>query len=209
MDAKTFGAFLADARRNRGLTQAELAELLHVTDKAVSRWERGVGFPDINTLEPLTNALDLTLSQLMHASASPEAPPGHTLEEAFALLCPDRIRWSCAKSALFWMTVGLAVWMQFTLPPTVIVHWHQEAGSLIADRTSLNSLVCLLCIGASALLLQLSTAIEQGGFFRFWIPLFQIRFPRLGSLLELAGHLYFYWLMLRPLFVEATILLLN
>lgn len=44
MDAKTFGAFLADARRKHGLTQAELAELLHVTDKAVSRWERGVGF---------------------------------------------------------------------------------------------------------------------------------------------------------------------
>lgn len=43
MDAKMFGAFLAQVRRVQGLTQAELAEQLHVTDKAVSRWERGVG----------------------------------------------------------------------------------------------------------------------------------------------------------------------
>jgi transcriptional regulator with XRE-family HTH domain len=42
MDAKMFGAFLAQVRRAQGLTQAELAEQLHVTDKAVSRWERGV-----------------------------------------------------------------------------------------------------------------------------------------------------------------------
>ena len=42
MDAKTFGAFLAQVRRAQGLTQAELVEQLHVTDKAVSRWERGV-----------------------------------------------------------------------------------------------------------------------------------------------------------------------
>lgn len=38
MDAKMFGAFLAQVRRAQGLTQAELAEQLHVTDKAVSRW---------------------------------------------------------------------------------------------------------------------------------------------------------------------------
>ena len=66
MDAKTFGAFLAQVRRAQGLTQAELAEQLHVTDKAVSRWERGVGLPDINTLEPLADALGLSLADLMH-----------------------------------------------------------------------------------------------------------------------------------------------
>ena len=62
MDAKMFGAFLAQVRRAQGLTQAELAEQLHVTDKAVSRWERGVGLPDINTLEPLADALGLSLA---------------------------------------------------------------------------------------------------------------------------------------------------
>lgn len=66
MDAKMFGAFLARVRRAQGLTQAELAEQLHVTDKAVSRWERGVGLPDINTLEPLADALGLSLADLMH-----------------------------------------------------------------------------------------------------------------------------------------------
>ena len=40
MDAKSFGAFIADQRRTLGLTQAEVAARLHVTDKAVSRWSR-------------------------------------------------------------------------------------------------------------------------------------------------------------------------
>ena len=61
MNAKDFGAFLARTRKACGLTQADLAAQLHVTDKAVSRWERGVGLPDINTLEPLADALGLTL----------------------------------------------------------------------------------------------------------------------------------------------------
>ena len=80
MDAKTFGAFLARMRKSQGLTQAELAQQLHVTDKAVSRWERGVGLPDINTLEPLADALGLTLADLMHcrdpqeADIAPEVP---------------------------------------------------------------------------------------------------------------------------------------
>ena len=88
MDAKTFGAFLARMRKSQGLTQAELAQQLHVTDKAVSRWERGVGLPDINTLEPLADALGLTLADLMHcrdpqeADIAPEVP----LEDFFTLL---------------------------------------------------------------------------------------------------------------------------
>lgn len=65
MDAKIFGGFVAACRRERGMTQVELAERLHVTDKAVSRWERGVGFPDIATLEPLAAALGISVLELM------------------------------------------------------------------------------------------------------------------------------------------------
>lgn len=67
MDSKVFGHFIAATRKEKNMTQAELAEILSVTDKAISRWERGIGFPDINTLEPLANALDLMVLELMRS----------------------------------------------------------------------------------------------------------------------------------------------
>ena len=68
MEAAELGKFIATIRKEKQLTQAELAHKLNVTDKAVSRWERGLGFPDINTLEPLADALGITLTQLMKCS---------------------------------------------------------------------------------------------------------------------------------------------
>lgn len=65
MDACKFGAFVAKCRKERNMTQADLASKIQVTDKAVSRWERGVGFPDINTIEPLADALEISILELM------------------------------------------------------------------------------------------------------------------------------------------------
>ena len=67
MDAKKFGAFISDRRKQQHMTQAELAGKIGVTDKAVSRWERGLGFPDINTMEPLADALGISLLELMRS----------------------------------------------------------------------------------------------------------------------------------------------
>lgn len=47
------------------MTQADLASKIQVTDKAVSRWERGLGFPDINIIEPLADALEVSVLELM------------------------------------------------------------------------------------------------------------------------------------------------
>lgn len=55
------------------MTQAELAEKIHVTDKAVSRWEQGLGFPDIQTIEPLAQALGISVLELMRSERQEKA----------------------------------------------------------------------------------------------------------------------------------------
>lgn len=56
---------IAERRKEKGMTQKQLADKLGVTDKAVSKWERGNGQPDINYLEPLAEALEVTVSELL------------------------------------------------------------------------------------------------------------------------------------------------
>lgn len=67
MEAKKIGQFIAGIRKEKKMTQAELAGKIHVTDKAISRWERGLGFPDIQTLEPLAQALGISVLELMRS----------------------------------------------------------------------------------------------------------------------------------------------
>lgn len=65
MDTKATGALIAQRRKQLALSQAELAERLHVTDKAVSRWETGRGMPGLDSLEPLSETLGLSVSELL------------------------------------------------------------------------------------------------------------------------------------------------
>lgn len=67
MDAKKFGTFIATLRKENNMTQVELAQKLQVTDTAVSKWERGLGFPDINTIEPLADALGVSVLEIMRS----------------------------------------------------------------------------------------------------------------------------------------------
>ena len=60
VNKERLGDFIGSERKNLGLTQRDLAARLHVTDKAVSKWERGLSYPDVTLLEPLAAALDLT-----------------------------------------------------------------------------------------------------------------------------------------------------
>ena len=67
MDNIIFGKFIRESRKEKGLTQKQLADLLHVSDKTVSKWENGAGFPDIKLLEPLASALSVSLLELMQS----------------------------------------------------------------------------------------------------------------------------------------------
>lgn len=63
MDQKRIGAFIAQCRREKNLTQMQLAELLDITNQAVSKWENGRGMPDVSLLQPLCDILDISLNE--------------------------------------------------------------------------------------------------------------------------------------------------
>ena len=62
---KSFGAYICAQRKALGMTQREFADKLFLTESAVSKWERGAGFPDVSLLEPLADALDLRVLDLL------------------------------------------------------------------------------------------------------------------------------------------------
>lgn len=66
MDNQKFGKFIKEQRQNIGFTQKELGEKLNVTDKAVSKWERGLSFPDITIISPLAEVLGISTSELLN-----------------------------------------------------------------------------------------------------------------------------------------------
>ena len=151
MDAKTFGAFLARMRKSQGFTQAELAQQLHVTDKAVSRWERG---------------------DLMHcrdpqeADIAPEVP----LEDFFTLLRRQQsIDWRSVRAVLFWLSAALAIWGILACPGRMAVHWRTLSnGNLQADGWLPSWVFFPLFVGIEFLSLELWNNFEQTGYYRHW-----------------------------------------
>lgn len=75
LNKERFGEFLAEHRRKMGYTQKELAAKLFVSDKAVSKWERGAGMPDISLLIPLADILGVTVTELLEGRRIEKASP--------------------------------------------------------------------------------------------------------------------------------------
>lgn len=65
MKKQTFGSMIAQLRKQRGMTQLELAEQMGVTDKAVSKWERDLSFPDVSSLPRLAEIFEVSVDDLM------------------------------------------------------------------------------------------------------------------------------------------------
>ena len=81
MDAQYTGNQIAQHRKTLNLTQRQLAERLHVTDKAVSKWERGINFPDLGLLEPLAEVLHTSPAVLLGLEQAGQAETLSTLAE--------------------------------------------------------------------------------------------------------------------------------
>ena len=65
MTSKECGNFISELRKEKKLTQKELAEKINVTDKAVSRWETGKGYPDVTSLVSLSDYFGVSANELL------------------------------------------------------------------------------------------------------------------------------------------------
>ena len=74
MEKKTLGTVISTLRKERNMTQKELAAKLHITDKAVSKWERDLACPDINTLPLLAEQLGVSVDTLLSSGTTDRAP---------------------------------------------------------------------------------------------------------------------------------------
>lgn len=90
MDAGKTGTYLAALRRERGMTQQDAAQLLHLSNKTVSKWESGGGLPDITVLPALAELYSVTADDIL---------AGETLKQDAASFRPPRsaVNISCRK----------------------------------------------------------------------------------------------------------------
>lgn len=77
---QTLGMMIAQLRKQKGMTQLELAEKMGVTDKAVSKWERDLSCPDINSLPTLAETLGVSVEELMQIKKKAETPKASVSE---------------------------------------------------------------------------------------------------------------------------------
>ncbi len=88
MDMFTAGSLIRELRRKKGMTQAELAGKLGVTDKTVSKWETAKGCPDISLLAPTAEALGVSVSELLAGSAASNTNVSANMLRSKLCVCP-------------------------------------------------------------------------------------------------------------------------
>jgi len=81
MDREKIGCFISTLRKEKGMTQKELANQLHVSDRTISKWERGAGLPDASLMIRLSDLLGITVNELLTGERNPNKPYTEEVKE--------------------------------------------------------------------------------------------------------------------------------
>ena len=167
---KTFGEYIRERRRAMGLTQREFAEKLYVTESAVSKWERGMSYPDVTLLRDICAVLGVTEHELLTASEDTERRSADRLAAKYlrltrnyraalyilfgAVLLGCAIGNLAAQGTLSWFWIVLAA-VGLAASPTLVpalaimnpktegVKWHLAAASFLVWLELLLLICCL------------------------------------------------------------------
>lgn len=86
MKNKTLGTIISSLRKDKGMTQLALANLMNVTDKAVSKWERDISCPDINSLPKLAEVLDVSVDDLVQSKNNVDSDSNKSIKEIINII---------------------------------------------------------------------------------------------------------------------------
>lgn len=89
MNCEKTGKLIFELRKAKALTQKQLADMLHVSDKAVSKWERGLGCPDVSSLSKLAKALDVNLEEMLAGELATNEVVGGNMKKIKFYVCPQ------------------------------------------------------------------------------------------------------------------------
>ena len=150
MNQIVIGKFIASERKQKGYTQRQLADILEISDKTVSKWERGNGLPEVSLLLPLCNVLDITVNELLSGERVSKENYQKKAEENMVNMIKEREE--NKKKTILTTMVGIISTVAFlTLIMVVCVY---------TEAISLPVKILLVCIACSIFIPGLIVAME-------------------------------------------------
>lgn len=162
MDQEKIGKFILELRKQKGMTQKELAEKIGVSDKTISKWECGNSIPDITYLESLCNSLDISVNELLSGQRLTDESYSEKAEENIMALMKEN---ESNKKGNFWQNVLGVVCCCGSIIYLSVVCWGIEGIATLVRFYDFPILLIyiMLCVGCILLSGQ-KTKLEQLAF---------------------------------------------
>ena len=148
MMTKDIGKFIQEIRKEKGLTQKELAELIGVSDKTISKWENGNSLPDTSMLMSLSEALEITVNELL--SAEKISPENYSMKAEETIMTLMKENEAGKKTHLISKVIGLL----FIILAFILIFVISAGTETIALFLDSASFVLLLIISVGVVLLS-------------------------------------------------------
>lgn len=120
MDLKKTGDLISQRRKDLGLTQKTLADKLCISDRTVSKWERGAGFPDVSLMEPLADALNLTVLELLHGQLEAPAPEQESSAREVLNYCRPQMEEKANRARRWIILLGILLALVLIFLPLIV-----------------------------------------------------------------------------------------
>jgi len=146
MDLIKTGKFIAEQRKTKKLTQTKLAEIIGVSEKTISKWECGNGFPDTSLILPLCTALDITANELLSCKLLPNETEYKKIAEQNIINLKNQQEKNAKYLLMLEWIIG-AISILFLLTLTIVASYCELATGWRISLILLGFIVCIIGVG--------------------------------------------------------------